>query len=236
VMIMDYGDLDQYPEAWRHWSRSITFAAYRWTVHQVGRELAGGRVGRPTIRGTGHSTAVRRERCDGRPSSAGSPWPFRNPHEDFHQCGGFTYVGPPRPVSSWVWLWRVGVVWPTQAQREREEELLFIGHALNARSPRITGGRQYPRNRRPARRKRGPEPRHICVGSTTTHDGRQTGTSFESICWGLPGSPAVPQPRSEGGFNTNEDAFKDATATAFGVRVSSAHPLPARRRGPKAAD
>jgi len=78
-----------------------------------------------------------------RPSSAGEP--MRR-----HINTGFTYVGLLIAVALLgIALAAAGTVWRTQAQREREQELLFIGQEFRnaiASYYRAGAGRQYPQS------------------------------------------------------------------------------------------
>ncbi|HEY4973966.1 MAG TPA: hypothetical protein VII41_10175, partial [Steroidobacteraceae bacterium] len=63
---------------------------------------------------------------------------------------GFTYIGLLFAIAFMgLALSAIGIVWHTQAQREREQELLFIGHEFRAaiRSYYVSqsgGGPRYP--------------------------------------------------------------------------------------------
>src|ERR1700680_2086784 len=77
---------------------------------------------------------------------------------------GFTYIGLlVAVVILGIGLSAVGTVWRTQAQREREQELLFIGGAYRAAiaSYYAAGAHQFPQNLSDLLEdKRFPEPRH----------------------------------------------------------------------------
>src|ERR1700681_4164098 len=81
-------------------------------------------------------------RCMRRLGDAGSP----------AEAAGFTYIGLLiAVVILGITLSAVGTVWRTQAQREREQELLFIGHefqrAIAAYNRAGVGGRsQFPQD------------------------------------------------------------------------------------------
>src|ERR1700692_5022119 len=78
---------------------------------------------------------------------------------------GFTYIGLLiAVVILGIGLSAVGTVWRTQAQREREQELLFIGRefrAAIAAYSNANGARQFPQDINDLLEdKRWPEPRH----------------------------------------------------------------------------
>src|ERR1700676_1429118 len=78
-------------------------------------------------------------------------------------AAGFTYIGLLIAiVILGVALSAVGVVWRTQAQREREQELLFIGHDFErAIASYYRASRQFPQEIDDLLEdKRGTEPAH----------------------------------------------------------------------------
>src|SRR5260221_10880942 len=82
-------------------------------------------------------------------------------------AAGFTYIGLLiAVVILGVALSAVGTVWRTHMQREREQELLFIGRDFRAAIAAYTranagGGRQFPQDINDLLEdKRWPEPRH----------------------------------------------------------------------------
>src|ERR1700730_5398969 len=78
--------------------------------------------------------------------------------------GGFTYIGLLiAVVVMGLALSAVGTVWRTQAQREREQELLFIGREFRTAIASYygSGAHQYPQSIDDLLEdKRWPEPRH----------------------------------------------------------------------------
>ena len=78
-------------------------------------------------------------------------------------CAGFTYVGLLVAVALLgVFLAEAGVMWRTQAQREREQELLFVGREFrSAIASYYANGRTFPQSLDDLiEDKRWPEPRH----------------------------------------------------------------------------
>src|SRR6202035_4207161 len=92
---------------------------------------------------------MRRFRCVGSPAEA----------------AGFTYIGLLiAVVILGIGLSAVGTVWRTQAQREREQELLFIGREFKTAIAAYyrAGGHQFPQDVSDLLEdKRWPEPRHF---------------------------------------------------------------------------
>jgi len=89
----------------------------------------------------------------------------------FGRAAGFTYIGLLiAVVIMGIALSAVGVVWRTQGQREREQQLLFIGRDFeHAIASYYKTGRQFPRRSTTfwttsAHRSRPT----TCAGSTTT--------------------------------------------------------------------
>ena len=82
-----------------------------------------------------------------------------------HSAAGFTYIGLLIGVALFgLALSMIGTVWRTAAQREREKELIFIGHEFKAaiEAYYTAGGRQFPQELSDlVEDKRWPEPRHF---------------------------------------------------------------------------
>ena len=159
------------------------------------------------------------------------------------RAAGFTYIGLLiAVVILGVALSAVGVVWRTQAQREREQELLFIGHDFQrAIASYYRAGRQFPQEIDDLLEdKRGPKPlhhlrRYYNDPMTGAHDWNIIRVDFQGII-GI-ASSSKDAPIKKDGFNSNEGAFKDATS--YGDWQFVYHPrLRFRRPGgvPKAAD
>jgi type II secretory pathway pseudopilin PulG len=161
----------------------------------------------------------------------------------FAHAAGFTYIGLLIAiVILGVALSAVGVVWRTQAQRDREQELLFIGHDFErAIASYYKAGHQFPQEIDDLLEdKRGPQPAHHL---RRFYNDPMTGAQDWSIIrvgvLGITGiaSSSKIAPIKKDGFNKDEDAFKDATTYAdwqfeYKPRVRM------RRAGaaPKAAD
>jgi type II secretory pathway pseudopilin PulG len=131
-------------------------------------------------------------------------------------AAGFTYIGLLiAVVILGVALSAVGVVWRTQAQREREQELLFIGHDFErAVASYYRAGNQYPQEIADLLEdKRGPEPVHrLRRFYNDPMTGAQDWNIIRVDMLGITGiaSSSKGVPIKKDGFNTNEDAFKDA--------------------------
>jgi type II secretory pathway pseudopilin PulG len=135
-------------------------------------------------------------------------------------AAGFTYIGLLiAVVILGIALSAVGTVWRTQAQREREQELLYIGHEFRAAIASYYragagGGNRYPQEIADLLEdKRGSEPRHhlrrLYADPMT---GTQDWTLIRIDAVGLTGiaSNSQAEPIKKAGF-TNEDAqFVDA--------------------------
>ena len=135
---------------------------------------------------------------------------------------GFTYIGLLiAVVVLGIALSAVGTVWRTLAQREREEELLFIGHEFQraiAAYYRAGGGglSRFPQELNDLiEDKRGPEPKHylrkLYVDPMT---GAQDWTILRTDMLGITGIASSSQvaPLKKSGFQANEEAaFEEAT-------------------------
>jgi type II secretory pathway pseudopilin PulG len=119
----------------------------------------------------------------------------------------------------------VGTVWHTQAQREREQELLSIGREFRAAIAAYYGakglGHQFPQDINDLLEdKRGPEPRHYLRRLyADPMTGAKDWTFLQSDTLGIAGfagiigiaSSSQAAPIKKKGFLTEEDAFEDAT-------------------------
>jgi type II secretory pathway pseudopilin PulG len=138
-------------------------------------------------------------------------------------AAGFTYVGLMIAiVILGVALSAVGTVWRTQAQREREQELLFIGREFRAAIAAYSNanGRQFPQDINDLLEdKRGPEPRHYLrrlyadpmtgAADWTILQADSLGIAgFTGIVGVASSSKAVPLKKA--GFSVGEEAFADA--------------------------
>lgn len=135
----------------------------------------------------------------------------------FANAAGFTYVGLLIAiVILGIGLSAVGVVWRTQAQREREQELLFIGHDFErAIGSYYRAGQQYPQEIADLLDdKRGPEPRHhLRRFYNDPMTGAQDWNILRVGAMGITGiaSNSKDAPLKKAGFNkTNEEAFEAA--------------------------
>jgi type II secretory pathway pseudopilin PulG len=140
-------------------------------------------------------------------------------------AAGFTYVGLLiAVVILGVALSAVGTVWRTQAQREREQELLFIGREFRAAITayvNANGAHQLPQDINDLLEDtRWPEPRHYL---RRLYPDPMTGAADWTI---LPADPlgmagvggivgvassSKAEPLKKAGFAAGEEAFKDAT-------------------------
>jgi type II secretory pathway pseudopilin PulG len=135
-------------------------------------------------------------------------------------AAGFTYIGLLiAVVVLGVALSAVGVVWRTHAQREREQELLFIGRQFESAVASYygsTGGgiRQYPKDINDLLEdKRWPEPKHhLRKLYTDPMTGAQDWTILGIEGFGITGIASSSQavPLKQTGFPADEEAFKDA--------------------------
>ena len=162
---------------------------------------------------------------------------------NFGRAAGFTYIGLLiAVVVMGVALSAVGVVWRTQAQREREQELLFIGHDFErAIASYYRTGRQFPQEIDDLLEdKRGPVPaHHLRRFYNDPMTGAQDWNIIRVGALGITGiaSSSKDAPIKKVGFNKDEDAFKDATTYGDWQFVYQPR-LRLRRAGaaPKAAD
>jgi type II secretory pathway pseudopilin PulG len=140
-------------------------------------------------------------------------------------AAGFTYIGLLiAVVILGVGLSAVGTVWRMQAQREREQELLFIGRefqAAIAAYSKAGGGRQFPQDLNDLLEdKRGPEPRHYLRKLyADPMTGAADWTILQADALGIAGftgivgiaSSSKAAPLKKAGFSAGEEAFADAT-------------------------
>jgi type II secretory pathway pseudopilin PulG len=143
--------------------------------------------------------------------------PYRSASYHVHG-GGFTYIGLLiAVVVLGLALSAVGTVWRTQAQREREQELLFIGRQYRAAivSYYSSGVHQYPQSVEDLLEdKRWPEPRHhLRRLYPDPMTGAQDWTIIRTDMVGITGiaSSSKAAPIKKAGFAPDEDTFKDAT-------------------------
>jgi type II secretory pathway pseudopilin PulG len=132
-------------------------------------------------------------------------------------AAGFTYIGLLiAVVILGISLSAVGTVWRTQAQREREQELLFIGREFRTAIAAYyrAGGHQFPQDISDLLEdKRWPEPRHflrrLYVDPMT---GSQDWTVLRTDMLGITGiaSSSSAEPLKKKGFPLDEAAFEDA--------------------------
>ena len=129
---------------------------------------------------------------------------------------GFTYIGLLIAVAILgVGLAAVGMVWRTQAQRERELELLFIGREFrSAIASYLKNGGQYPKDIADLLEdKRFPVPKHhlrrlYADPMTGAADWTIIQTNFEGIT-GI-ASSSTAEPIKKSGFTGIEERFNDA--------------------------
>jgi type II secretory pathway pseudopilin PulG len=139
-------------------------------------------------------------------------------------AAGFTYVGLLiAVVILGVALSAVGTVWRTQAQREREQELLFIGREFRAAIAaylNANGAHQFPKDIDDLLEdKRWPEPRHYLRRLyADPMTGAADWTILQADSLGMAGftgivgvaSSSQGVPLKKAGFLAGEEAFKDA--------------------------
>jgi type II secretory pathway pseudopilin PulG len=161
----------------------------------------------------------------------------------FVDAAGFTYIGLLiAVVIMGVALSAVGTVWRTQSQREREQELLFIGHDFErAIASYYRAGHQYPQEIADLLEdKRGTEPsHHLRRFYNDPMTGAQDWNIIRAGMLGITGiaSSSKESPIKKAGFNKDEDAFADATCYCDWQFVYQQH-IRSRRAGavPRAAD
>jgi type II secretory pathway pseudopilin PulG len=136
---------------------------------------------------------------------------------DPRASAGFTYLGLLLAVVVLgLALSAVGTVWRTMAQREREKELLFIGHEFQAAIAAYyeSGGRQFPQDLGDLLEdKRWPEPRHFLrrlYADPMTRNPDWTIIRTDSL--GITGisSSSKAVPIKKRGFEPQDEAFADA--------------------------
>jgi type II secretory pathway pseudopilin PulG len=137
---------------------------------------------------------------------------------DPQAAAGFTYIGLLIAVAILgIGLAEVGVIWRTQAQREREAELLAIGHEFQRAiaSYYASGGHQYPPDIDSLLEdKRFPEPKHhLRKRYIDPMTGAADWTLISDPMQGISGiaSSSKAEPIKKAGFGADEDEkFKDA--------------------------
>jgi type II secretory pathway pseudopilin PulG len=133
------------------------------------------------------------------------------------RTAGFTYIGLLIAVALLgIALAAAGTVWRTQAKREREQELLFVGgefRAAIASYYRSGAGRQYPQSLADLLEdNRFPEPKHhlrrLYADPMT---GLADWTLIAAPSLGITGvaSSSQGEPMKKDGFNQADGAFKD---------------------------
>jgi type II secretory pathway pseudopilin PulG len=147
----------------------------------------------------------------------------REMHHGIHRgranAAGFTYIGLLiAVVILGLVMSQVGILWRTQAQREREQELLFIGHEFKKAiaSYYASGGHQYPQELADLLEdKRFPEPRHhlrrLYLDPMT---GAADWTLVRVDMQGITGiaSSSKTEPIKKAGFDEDEKKFEEATS------------------------
>jgi type II secretory pathway pseudopilin PulG len=116
-------------------------------------------------------------------------------------------------------LAQIGMVWRTQAQREREQELLFIGREFKAAIASYygSGAHQYPQSIDDLLEdKRGPQPRHhLRRLYADPMSGAPDWTLIPAVAPGIGGiagiaSSSQAEPLKKAGFPEDEKVFEDA--------------------------
>lgn len=135
------------------------------------------------------------------------------------RAAGFTYIGLLVAVAVMgLGLAEVGVIWRTQAQREREVELLFIGRAFQSAiaSYYAVGPHQYPPEIADLiEDKRFAEPKHhLRKLYADPMTGAPDWTLISAPMQGISGiaSSSKAQPIKKAGFDEDEENFKEATS------------------------
>ena len=133
-----------------------------------------------------------------------------------NRAAGFTYVGLLIAiVLLGLALSAVGTVWHTMAQREREKELLYIGHEFKAAiAAYYQAGRQFPQSLEDlVEDKRWPVPRHFLRRLyADPMTGQPDWTAIRSDSMGITGvaSSSTGVPIKKIGFQPDEEVFADA--------------------------
>ena len=150
---------------------------------------------------------------------------------------GFTYIGLLIVVVILgLGLSEVGVLWRTQAQREREQELLAIGHEFERAiaSYHGVGAHQYPAEIADLLNdKRFSEPKHhLRKLYADPMTGAADWTLISAPLQGISGiaSSSQAEPIKKAGFDVDEEKFKDATSYAdwqfvYIPRIRMRHPV-----------
>jgi type II secretory pathway pseudopilin PulG len=132
-------------------------------------------------------------------------------------AAGFTYIGLLiAVVVLGIGLSAVGTVWRTQAQREREQELLFIGREFRTAIAAYyaSGMHQYPQDINDLLEdKRWPEPRHYLRRLyADPMTGAPDWTILRTGMLGITGiaSSSNAEPLKKKGFPLEEKPFEDA--------------------------
>ena len=152
-----------------------------------------------------------------RPSSAGRSVRRSRPAGSPAAAAGFTYIGLLiAVVVLGIGLSAVGTVWRTQAQREREQELLFIGREFRtAIAAYYRSGHQFPQDISDLLEdKRWPEPRHFLRRLyADPMTGAPDWTILRTGMLGITGiaSSSNDEPLKKKGFPLEENLFEDAT-------------------------
>jgi type II secretory pathway pseudopilin PulG len=154
------------------------------------------------------------------------------------RAAGFTYIGLLIAVAILgLGLSEVGVIWRTQAQRERERELLFIGHEFRRAiaSYYTAGAHQYPAELADLLEdKRFAEPKHhLRKLYADPMTGAPDWTLISAPMQGISGiaSSSKVEPIKKAGFDEDEEEkFKDATAYGdwqfiYVPRIRLRHPV-----------
>jgi type II secretory pathway pseudopilin PulG len=134
-------------------------------------------------------------------------------------AAGFTYIGLLIAVALLgIALAAAGTVWRTEAQRERERELLFIGHEFRAAIAsyyRAGPTRQYPQSLDDLLEdRRSPEPmRHLRRLYADPMTGTAEWTLIAAPSLGVTGiaSSSRGEPIKKDGFTGADESFKDKT-------------------------
>jgi type II secretory pathway pseudopilin PulG len=133
------------------------------------------------------------------------------------RVGGFTYLGLlVAIVILGLGMAQIGILWRTQAQRERETELLFVGREFRAAIASYygAGAHQYPLEVADLLEDtRFSEPKHhLRRFYADPMTGAQDWIILRNEFQGISGiaSSSIAEPLKKSGFDSNEDDFKDA--------------------------